>query len=335
MCAASLASQRDAGCTLSPRRAQHRGDAAAGPASRSQVGRARAQLAGDREVAPGVAEPDRRGEEQRPPPAARAAGTATPRRAGGPRRVDEVADQQVDRAPAPAAIGSVAAAGEGDQLAAGPLGERDAASRSGASVLVAVDDEHRAADRAGTSPRPRSRRLDADRRPSVDQRLRVGLQAPADAVLDLLGRVRLGERSREEELDAAAVVGAASSAGWPSPSPRRCRGPRRTLRRAAAHGQRRADRDHPGAPAPGARPPSAARADRPSTGPTTTARSTPSASSTATVSPTYSPVGVGGGVGGRSSGPLPRALDGDDPEVPGQVGHLRLPLPGVHDRPRR
>ena len=39
-----------------------------------------------------------------------------------------------------------------------------------------------------------------------DQRLRRRLERPADAILDLLRRVRLAEQAREEELDEAAVV---------------------------------------------------------------------------------------------------------------------------------
>ena len=42
--------------------------------------------------------------------------------------------------------------------------------------------------------------------PGIGQRLGCGLQPPADSVLDLLGRVRLGEHLREEELQEPAVV---------------------------------------------------------------------------------------------------------------------------------
>src|SRR5262245_38792007 len=42
----------------------------------------------------------------------------------------------------------------------------------------------------------------------VDQRLRISIQAPLDAVLDLLGRMRLAEAPSEEELQEIAVVAA-------------------------------------------------------------------------------------------------------------------------------
>jgi len=46
------------------------------------------------------------------------------------------------------------------------------------------------------------------------------------------------------------------------------------------------------------------------------------------------PVPVGPGLRGPVGLPVAPPLDGDYPEVPGQVRDLCLPLPGVHDRPR-
>ena len=86
---------------------------------------------------------------------------------------------------------------------------------------------------AAGAPRPplRSRRPTSNRVSRSASRRRV--EAPGDAVLDLLGRVRLGEHLAEEELEEAAVVAAASSAGCTSPSPRRSRARRRTGTRRA------------------------------------------------------------------------------------------------------
>ena len=80
---------------------------------------------------------------------------------------------------------------------------------------------------SGVEPGPPAWRSESRRR----------LEAPADAVLDRLGRVRLGEHLREEELEEAAVVRAASSGGCTSPSPRRCRARRSSEYDAVARGR--------------------------------------------------------------------------------------------------
>jgi hypothetical protein len=77
-------------------------------------------------------------------------------------------------------------------------------------VLVAVDHQHRAAqpaDQLGRALGVDDPVVGADG-PVLggDQRLRVGLQAPPDAVLDRLGRVPLGEDPAHEELEELAVV---------------------------------------------------------------------------------------------------------------------------------
>ena len=56
-----------------------------------------------------------------------------------------------------------------------------------------------------------------------DQRLGVGLERPAHRVLDLSGRVRLGEHLAEEELREARPGPGASGARSSAPSPRSCR----------------------------------------------------------------------------------------------------------------
>ena len=76
----------------------------------------------------------------------------------------------------------------------------------GDRILVAVDHEHRA-----LHPRAEVAHRALAERPSGgegDQRLGVGLQPPADGVLDLLRRMRLRHALRDEELDEAGVVAA-------------------------------------------------------------------------------------------------------------------------------
>ena len=71
-------------------------------------------------------------------------------------------------------------------------------------VVGALDHEHRAADAAAEL----AHGLLVEASPPLrrDERLGRRLEAPADAVLDRLRRVRLGEHLREEELEEAAVV---------------------------------------------------------------------------------------------------------------------------------
>ena len=87
-------------------------------------------------------------------------------------------------------------------------------------VLVAVDHEHRAVapvrTRRGTLGSPQASRPTV----GVGQRGRVDLEPPADAVLDLLGRVRLGEHPPRRRTRGSPRSRAASSGGCTSPSPR-------------------------------------------------------------------------------------------------------------------
>ncbi len=163
----------------------------------------RAQLAGDRDVAPGVAEPDRRGDVER--------ALAAPERAAPARRrlrplvdaLGEVAHQVVD-AHGVAGVRAVADALELDQLGPGALGERRPAVGRDQVVLVALDDEQRTAQPIEQVVHRRV--VEPGRVDRVRQRLRRRLERPADGVLDRLGRVRLGIAAVEEEVEIAAVV---------------------------------------------------------------------------------------------------------------------------------
>jgi hypothetical protein len=89
------------------------------------------------------------------------------------------------------------------EVAAGDVRERRSARVGADRVVAAVDHEHGTAHALAALAEALDRRH-APRR--VDQRLRIGVESPADAVLDLLGRVRLGEHPPEEELEEARVV---------------------------------------------------------------------------------------------------------------------------------
>ena len=131
----SLASSRLAGCTRSPRGLERRRDRVLREPVDLEVGVQPAQLAGDGDVAPGVAEADRRGQVERALAAGR--GRASSVRGAAPRR-GEVAQQQVDPHRV-ARVRAVAGALEHDELAAGHA-RRAAARASGRDgVIVAVD----------------------------------------------------------------------------------------------------------------------------------------------------------------------------------------------------
>lgn len=286
------------------------------------------QLVGDRDVPAGVPEPDRRGHEQRPPAAAERTGPGNRPWLRG-ERVDEVADQQVrpDRLPHRR---SVPTAADRHQVAPGPAGHGHAGLVRHHRILVAVHDE----DRAAHLPADRLRVLGGGRvksRSGAQQRLGIGVEAPPEAVLALLVRVRLGEHLRHEELDPTAVVGQPVVAVGLLPAPVA----RPWLVEAGRDrpGQRGTDRDDPDSPVrvPGGelqRVPPAHRqpADHRAVGRGRVHHR----------DRVLHVLTVGVGLrGGRTVGPsVAAALDRDHPEVPGQVGHLRLPLPGVHDGPR-
>ena len=170
-----------------------------------QAGHERAQLTRDRDVAPRVAEADRRGHEERaagprgrPRPAPRRGGSAEHARR-------ELVDQDVhlDRV---ARDRRVARSLHHHQLAAGELGDPAAALDRRDPVAVPVDREHGAAD-AGQQPLrllardPRRRRVHR-----VLEHRAPGVEAPADAVLDRLLAVALREHRADEVLDEAGEV---------------------------------------------------------------------------------------------------------------------------------
>jgi hypothetical protein len=158
------------------------------------------ELVRDRDVALRVAETDRRRDVERPF-AARLAAYPTGHRL---RRRDEVPEQQVHFHRV-AGLRQVARALERDELATRRFGERDALRMRPNRVLVAVHDEHRAAHaRAQLGELDPGRQLDPVH--VVGDRLGRRFERPADAVLDLLRRMRFREALPEEVLEEGAVV---------------------------------------------------------------------------------------------------------------------------------
>ncbi len=163
------------------------------------------ELARDRDVAPGVAEADRRRDEQGAPWPGGGRRQRAPPRTQRFEASGEVVDQPVHQHGL-ACVGKVAGAGDADVLRAHQLGEGEAALERLAVVAVALDDEHRAAHAAAglldLLP-ARGGRLLVDH-----QELDRTVEPVRDGVLDLLGRVRLREHLAEEELEEATMVGA-------------------------------------------------------------------------------------------------------------------------------
>ena len=103
-----------------------------------------------------------------------------------------------------AGVGKVADALVGDELGAGEPGELLRAIVRHEVVLVALHDQQRKVDALEHREDlvvGHARAVDR-----VDERLAVGVQRPADRVLDLLRRVRLAEALGHEELEVVAVV---------------------------------------------------------------------------------------------------------------------------------
>ena len=162
-----------------------------------------AELLHDREVAPGVAEADRRGDVERP---LRPGDCATPGLwllRAAPARIREVGEEQVepDRV---ARVRAVSGSFHRDEPAAGRGREGGAAVGGNEGVLVALDHEHGAAD-AGHQL-VRGRLVESGRPHRELERVGCRLERPADAVLDLLRGVRLREAASEEELQEAGIV---------------------------------------------------------------------------------------------------------------------------------
>ena len=200
MCPDSLASMRARRMDALAAGAQHRRDRVLRQPVDLEIGMQPAQLVGDRHVAARMAEPDRRGDVER---ALAARPSAHPARAPARGRSAKSRSSRLTLTgsrtcgpwPEPSSI---------TRSRAGHLGERDPAARSGDASLGALDDE-----RGGSCTRAASSRASRRRSgPPVrgDERLGRRLETPAHAVLDRLGRVRLGEHLREEELEEAAVV---------------------------------------------------------------------------------------------------------------------------------
>ena len=101
----------------------------------------------------------------------------------------------------------VATAFDRDQFRAGDLGVRGLRARIGLDlVVVAVDEQHRAADPAVHLLADVECGQDRARVHRLDQRRSVGLAGPADPLLDLLGRMRLVEDVADEELREVRVI---------------------------------------------------------------------------------------------------------------------------------
>ena len=227
---------------------------------------------------------------------------------------------------------------QGDQLTRGRLGERGPLRVGPYLVRVAVDHKRRAthasagvAEALGSAGQP-------DPPGGVGERLGIGLERPADAVLDLLARVRLGEALGEEELKEAQVV--------PLPVVAVVLGPVAVAREWLVEGMHLPLRMAGGEADRGTDVDDAVDAlgvfggeDR-------------APQRTAGERDQHRPVGGGRvhdgervvgelvrGVrrwaGGTVGAAVAAAVERHHPEVAGQVGDLRLPEPGVDDRPRR
>ena len=178
--------------------------------------------------------------------------------------------------------------------------------------------------------------------PVGDHRVDRPVERPADGVLDLLGRVRLGRDLLEEEPGEVRRSRVASSGGCTLAQPssagqlvleRPLRPGTDAVATAAAHRSR--TRRSPGR-APDARRRTGSPRHTPSPhSPTRTARAVPVASMTASRSPTSrrrrtQPASVG-----RSERPLPRPSKATTRWRPAEVGDLALPLARMDDRRRR
>ena len=296
-----------------------------------------AQLVGDRDVAAGMAKADRRGQVQDAAPAVDRPRPATRRRRRHWRQPrNEFADRLVDD-DGFARLRQMSRSGKGKQLPAGELDDEFTALVRLAAVTVAVNGEDGALD-------PAKHRLGfllarrGDRTLLVhDQRLRSDVHRPANCVLGLLRRVRLAEQLAEEELREAAPVPQPVvpvllvpalvdvELGLEAGCVRAMRDRRREVRRP---GRDRDDAEHAfGIHRRGEQGPPAARAQPDQHGALDADR-------VHDRDRVFDELGVRvrGDVGGPVGAPVAPRVDGDDPGSPREVGHLRLPRPGVHDR---
>ena len=191
--------QRAGGVDPLSARLERRGDRMLREPVDLEVGVQPAQLVCDRHVALRMAEPDRRRDEER----ALAARPAARPAACGRRRRDEVAQEQVD-------LHGVAGMRRVARIRRALTSAPPVSSASGGARHCGRMASSRPwITSTGHRTRPASSSAVASVEPGRelrrDQRLRRGLERPADAVLDLLGRVRLGEDLREEELERKAA----------------------------------------------------------------------------------------------------------------------------------
>ena len=307
-------------------RLEHRGHGVLRQPVDLELRPARAQLADDREVALGVAEADGAGDVERPRPLAAA------RRTARRRRSEELLEQEV-HAHGIARLGGVPGAGEPHQASAHGLREEPPALHRDDRVVLAVDHEHRVVDAAAeleelvAVPDPRGVL-------GRDQGLRVGLEAPADAVLDLLRRVRLGEDPGHEELEEAEVVGAPVVLVELRPARGRVEAVAECGRgvlgdRDGGADERRA-RHAVGVPVRDQERAVRAAGDRDEAGLVGSGRVQDGERVVGVVL-----LRVRLGARGPVGLPVPARVEGQDPEAAREPGELRLPQPRVDERPGR
>ena len=161
-----------------------------------EIGDQRAKLVRDRDVAPSVAEPDRRRDVERAPTARLPPAAIAARRHRRSDRLGELAQELVDLHGV-AHQREVTRTLERDERPTRRVGERNTPRVRLDPVTVSVDDQHGAAHVRGVS----TDGLLAQRRCELgrDQRLRRRFEAPAHGVLGWLRRVRLVQRVPEEE----------------------------------------------------------------------------------------------------------------------------------------
>ena len=181
-------------------RLQHRGDRVLREPVDLEVGVELAQLVGDRGVALGVAEADRRGDVERALAARLAADPAARGRTRGVTnsrrsRLTLTGSRTCGPWPEPSS-----------RTSSPPVASASAIPRPGPVIASSApwitSTGQRTRPHSSRDGRPRR----GPRRLRRDERLRRRLEPPADAVLDRLRRVRLREHLREEELEEAAVV---------------------------------------------------------------------------------------------------------------------------------
>ena len=190
---------------------ERRADRVLGQPVDLQIGVERAQLVGDGDVPPDVAESDRRGHVQR---SLRTPIRARPATKPWRRSVEEVAQREVD-AHGIAGLRAVSRPSEADKSAAGELGRLGADGVRHDAVVLTVDHQHRAAHPSTELACPRGTHSGHVGR---DERLGVGLAGPPHAVLGLLGGVRLVEDLAKEELEKSDPIATPRVCVVPMPS---------------------------------------------------------------------------------------------------------------------